>query len=384
MASIRARRGGLAFAVGAASLLTAGCATLPSSGPTAHQIVSQGMRKGAPIAFNVVNLDQTNVEELNASATSEVSSSQGLASLAHGLPRGIIGPGDTLQISLYEVGVSLFSGSRATAAGADSFDSSAHGQEISSVTVDQAGNVRLPFAGTIQVSGMTPMQVEQNIERRLADQSQHPQVVVTVSQSIFSSVVVSGDVRKPGRITLTSGQERIVDAIAAAGGTDQSIDDIVLRFVRNGQRFEERLGDIEPGSATDLVLDPGDRIEVIRAPRTFTVFGAAGKVSEVAFQSARVSLAEAIARAGGPNDAVADSSGIFLFRLGAPLGASHAPNIYRINMLDAKTYFLAQKVALRDKDLIYFANARSNQPSKFVAIISQLFSPVLAARVISQ
>jgi polysaccharide biosynthesis/export protein len=154
--------------------------------------------------------------------------------------------------------------------------------------------------------------------------------------------------------------------------------------VRNGRRSEQRLGDIPTGSADDLVLDPGDRIDVIKSPRSFTVFGATGKVSEVTFDGPSLSLAEALARTQGPNDAAADPTAIFLFRLGAPVGSDGLPSIYRINMIDARTYFLSQRLAMQNKDLIYVANARANQPSKFVAIINQLFSPVVAVRTISQ
>jgi polysaccharide export outer membrane protein len=366
-----------------AVLALAGCAGLPSSGPTAHQILGQAAPRKAPPAFRVVTLDQDHIDALNAAAHAG-SRGGSLASLADAALRGVVGPGDTLSIDLYEVGVSLFSGSRATAAGADAFDASAHGEQIAAVTVDENGDLRLPFAGKIHVAGKTPGEVEQLIEQRLAGQSQHPQVVVSLKDSVYSSVVVSGNVHKPGRIALTPGRERIVDAIAAAGGTETSADDVMLRFSRGGRRIEQRLGDIEAGSGDDLVLDPGDRIDAVRAPRSFTVFGATGKVSEVSFDVPRVSLAEALARSQGPNDAAADPSAIFLFRNGALAGPDGLPTIYRINMLDAKTYFLAQKLSVQDKDLIYIANARANQPGKFVAIINQLFSPAVAVRAISQ
>lgn len=395
MTGLSVGRGSVLLAAVGYSMMLAGCASLPSSGPTAHRILAQAAPKNEPVQFNVVALDQAAVEALNASAEAVDPISSGsvspdavhsglvsprLSSLISAAPRGVIGPGDKLNLTLYEVGISLFSGSHATATAADSFDASAHGQEFAPLSVDADGNIRLPFAGEIHVAGMAPGQVEQAVERQLGGQSQHPQAVVTIESSVFSSAVVTGDVRKPGRITLTPGQERVVDAIASAGGTELPVDDVILRFARGTGRAEQRLGDIAPGSVDDLVLNPGDRIQVVRAPRTFTVFGAPGKVSEVSFESARVSLADAIARVGGPNDAFADPTAIFLFRLGAPAGANGAPNIYRISMLDARTYFLAQKVAMRDKDLIYIASARANQPSKFVAIINQLFSPAVAVR----
>ncbi|HJT52168.1 MAG TPA: polysaccharide biosynthesis/export family protein [Nitrosospira sp.] len=375
-------RGGALLAAVGLSVLTAGCAGLPSSGPTAQRILSQAAPDKGPVQFNVVSLDQASVDALNGSGGPAPSTLSRLNSLDIPLG-GLIGPGDTLHINLFEVGVSLFSGSRATAAAAESFDASAHGQEFPPLTVDADGNIRLPFAGLIRVGGMTPEQVAQAVEQQFVRKSQYPQAVVTIEKSIFSSVIISGDVRKPGRISLTSAKERLVDVIAAAGGTELPIDDVIVRMARGNARAEQRLGGIVPGSIDDLVLNPGDRIEVIRAPRTFTVFGASSKVSEVPFESAHLSLAEAIARAGGPNDAFADPTAIFLFRLNAPAGVNGSPNIYRINMLDPRTYFLAQKVMMQDDDLIYMASARSNQASKFVAIINQLFSPAVAVRAVT-
>jgi polysaccharide biosynthesis/export protein len=42
--------------------------------------------------------------------------------------------------------------------------------------------------------------------------------------------------------------------------------------------------------------------------------------------------------------------------------------------------FLAQRFMMRDQDLLYVGNARANQPSKFVQLLSQLFLPVATVR----
>jgi polysaccharide export outer membrane protein len=70
----------------------------------------------------------------------------------------------------------------------------------------------------------------------------------------------------------------------------------------------------ENDPSQNITIHPGDRIEVIYKPRTFTVFGATGKVSEVPFTVPELSLSEAIARTGGPLDQQSDPNGIFLLR----------------------------------------------------------------------
>ncbi len=159
-----------------------------------------------------------------------------------------------------------------------------------------------------------------------------------------------------------------------------------MRFNRGGRTLEERLGRIRAGAADDLVLVPGDRIELIKRPRSFLVLGASTRVSQVSFETGDLSLAEAVARAGGPTDAVADPSAVFLFRYDpkAPNGPDAAPMIYRLNMMQPASYFLSQRFAIRDKDVIYIANAASNRPAKLVAIINQLFSPFVTARAVSR
>jgi polysaccharide export outer membrane protein len=47
-------------------------------------------------------------------------------------------------------------------------------------------------------------------------------------------------------------------------------------------------------------------------------------------------------------------------------------------MMNAGSYFVAQRFAMRDKDVLYVGNARANQPSKLIQLVSQLFSPIVA------
>jgi polysaccharide export outer membrane protein len=115
------------------------------------------------------------------------------------------------------------------------------------------------------------------------------------------------------------------------------------------------------------------------------VFGATDKVSQVPFQVRSLSLSEAVARVGGPSDTRANPKGIFLFRFEhSPDGKTDKPVIYRLDLMNPQSYFLAQRFTMRDKDLIYFSNSVANPPAKFIALINQLFSPVVTARYLAQ
>ncbi|MDT8870485.1 hypothetical protein RAA17_02985 [Komagataeibacter rhaeticus] len=81
----------------------------------------------------------------------------------------------------------------------------------------------------------------------------------------------------------------------------------------------------------------------------------------------------------------ADPNGIYVFRyenadvlrrLGLPVDekASVAPVVYQLDMMNPSNYFLAQKFMMRDKDLIYIANASSNRFYKFFGLITTVIS----------
>lgn len=374
--------------------VSSACSTLPSSGPTASRIVDGERKEAEQLGFTVIDLTSTTVPSTDQPP---LMSPNGLAALARHGQVDLLGPGDVLSITVYEVGVMLFGNNNTTfgSSPGGSFDPSARGQSLSGVTVRDDGTIQLPYIGKLVVSGRTTAEVERMIVLRLRGSSQAPQALVAVLQNVHNTVLVSGSVAKPGRQSLTLAKERLLDVISAAGGvgTGGGPENTVVRVRRDGRVGEAYLAAIESGGIADLVLLPGDRIDVLRRPRTFSVFGAAGRVSQVPFPSASVSLAEAIAQSGGPDDNRADSTAVFVFRDNAPppdivdtnkAAPAGAPVVYRINFQKPSNYFLAQRFAMRDKDVIFIANARINQTRKLVELFNILFTPVYTIRATVQ
>lgn len=244
--------------------------------------------------------------------------------------------------------------------------------------VDDQGYIQFPYVGRMNVAGQTPPAVQTMIRAALRGKSQDPQVVVTIGQSITNSVIVGGEVAKAGRLVLTTNRESLSDAIALSGGYRGDAKDLVARVDRQGHLFEYRLSDALSGPGRDMRILPGDRIELVRKPLTFSVMGAAGKVDQIPFSAPALSLAEAVTLAGGANPNLGDAKAIFVFRLVPTVDGKEEPVLYHVNLMRAGSLFLSQRFAMRDKDILYVGNASANQPSKLIQIVSQLFSPVVA------
>jgi polysaccharide biosynthesis/export protein len=351
----------------------AGCATLPSSGPTGGQIEKSAAAPNDGTAPIQVIQIHTIGDMPPADPESEI--------LLRDLPpppTDMIGPGDVLDINIYEAGVTLFSGS-SSGAGLNQLGANpgVQVQKLPPTRVDDLGDITIPYAGTLHVAGITTGEVEAMIRNALGRMSQNPQVIVTLNQAITNSIIVGGEVAKPGRLVLQTNRETLSDVIALAGGYRGNAKDLLLRIVRGEQSIDVRVNDLVDNPKLDVRAYPGDRLMLINNPRTYSVLGAPGRVEQVPFSRSSVSLAEAVANAGGVNPGLGNPAAIFVFRYVRDREGNEMPQVYHLNMMKSSSYFLAQRFAMRDKDVLYFGNAAANQPSKVIQLISQLFSPIL-------
>lgn len=344
------------------------CATLPSSGPTGFQITKElGQSQGEIGLVEVKSIDAV-PEAPHRAAVS-------LPNLAPP-PTDMVGPGDVLEVSIYEAGVSLFGGTQSTIA-TPVFDSSAKAHSLPPSRVNDDGDIVIPYAGRLHVVGKTIAEIQDQIRRSLRGFSQNPQVLVTARDMITNSVIVSGEVARPGRLVLQTNRETLSDVVALAGGYRGRAADLELRVRRGQQSAELRMSELLDDPALDVRAYPGDRFTLISDPQAFSVLGAAGRIDQIAFTRTNMTLAQALASAGGANPNLGDPKAIFVFRYVTDADGQKKPVVYHINMMQTGSFFLAQRFVLQDRDVVYFGNARANQPSKLIQLISQLFSPIL-------
>ena len=364
----------------AASMALVGCASLPSSGRTGIEIRRAAVPTPGLYPFPLGEVQtQATIPPPPASPVSSLSTMPPP-------PTDLLGPGDVLNITVYEAGVSLFGTAVRTAAvaGSTAVDTSSTAERLPPLRVDDYGYIRVPFVGRVRAAGHTVAELQSIIQSGLHGMSQDPQVMITVEQSITNSVILAGEVTRPGRLVLSTNRESLIDAIALSGGYRGEAKDAVARVQRDGQTFEIRLSDLLDAPQQDLPIAPGDRITLVSRPQSFSVLGAPNKSEEINFPRGRLTLAEAVALAGGANPNAGDAGAVFVFRYVPQANGPDRPTVYHLNMMRPGTYLLSQRFLMHDRDVLYVGNARANQLTKFVSLLSQLFVPVATARAVTQ
>ena len=226
-----------------------------------------------------------------------------------------VGPGDLLEISVFDIG------------------------ELSKIKVRVAseGLITLPLAGTIAAGGKTAVELEEDVRAALAAKYiRNPHVSVFVLEYHSHRVSVLGAVKKPG-VFEVSGQRSVVDMLAMAEGLTEQADQVVYLI----RKVAKSSGPTAPGSELQVAsegkspqeaivtinldellvngneqlnapLQSGDVIHVPKAG-SFFVGGAVQKPGAYPLKGRNVTVDQAIIEAGGVTN-IADLEGVRIFR----------------------------------------------------------------------
>ena len=131
--------------------------------------------------------------------------------------------------------------------------------------MNQDGTIKVPVVGVVQVSGLDLNQIERKIIQQLGNQVQEPEVIVEFDAPRTHTVMVSGELKQPGRVSMLEDVRTVVDAINKAGGPLASATgtanqlQVVVR--RHGQVIlTSQLSDLLAGS--DIAVQKSDEIVV--------------------------------------------------------------------------------------------------------------------------
>jgi polysaccharide export outer membrane protein len=369
------------------SAVLAGCGYLPTAGPTTSQVIDQGVQENQ-VRYDVVDVNANVVATLLAQPAESFRRRFGRNGKP---PPPKIGIGDTVSVSIWEAaGGGLFGASPT-----DHVSAGSRNVTIPEQVVARDGAISVPFAGRVPMAGRSTVEVQRTIEQRLAEKAIEPQVIVTITKSVTNAATVSGEVVNGTRVPLSVNGDRLLDLIALAGGAKSSVYDTFIRLSRNGVTAALPMERLVSDPAENIYAQPGDVLTLVRVPQTYSVLGATGQNAQLTFNAERITLVEALAKAGGLQDLRSDPAGVFLFRFepptivaalnATPLGTGPdrtSPVVYRLDMSDANAYFLAQRFPVEDKDIIYVANAKLNELQKFFTLLNTITGPVITGIVV--
>lgn len=167
-----------------------------------------------------------------------------MAALANGQNEYVVGTGDVLRINVWRE------------------------PELSqTVVVRPDGKISLPLVDEVQVSGLTPRQIQELLQEKWKSFLTTPQVTIAVSEIHSRMVYITGEVVKAGAYSLLI-PITVLQLIARAGGFTQFADrkNIIIMRKKNGNeaRFRFNYNMVIQGRRIDqnLVLEPGDTVVV--------------------------------------------------------------------------------------------------------------------------
>jgi len=380
----------------ALALACSSCTFLPSSGPSASRIRKDAATRPSDNSYQLVKLEGQNLQTLKSfnpkpsylsAGGRELDTlfrNRGIQNIGDGHPLSILA-GDIIEVHIFETGGGLFS----PLAG----EGQSGGSPITRLPpqrIDGSGEITIPYVGRLKAIGKAPGELEAEIKEKLREKTVEPQVIVGITTREGGDLIsVGGDVKRASQIPVSQAGTRLIDAITAAGGTDVRPHQTMVSVTRNHVTRADSLQDVYDRPEKNIQLQPGDTVLLRNRPLTFLVFGAGGKVGNFPIDIEDLSLAEALARSGGPRDLQANPGAIFIYRLESssflkaigrePLLGSetHVPVIYQLELQDPSGFFLAKNFLVRDKDIIYYSTAGSVGVTKFMGLINTFLAPAM-------
>ena len=186
--------------------------------------------------------------------------------------------------------------------------------------VDADGSISFPLIGRVEAAGTTLSELQQRITTMLsAGYIKNPQVRAEINQYKSQFVYVIGEVRAPGKITMTGTTMTLLEALALAGSPTANASNEVIVVHPNrpnaatatpgtdidGARVTVNRKDLELGKVgQDVVLQDGDIINVPSAQH-FYITGMVRNPGTFVLDPG-ISIQQAIALAGGLNERGSD------------------------------------------------------------------------------
>ncbi len=250
--------------------------------------------------------------------------------------------------------------------------------EIAGTTVHKDGFVHMPVIGKLKAEGLSIIEFADALQAEAGKYLVSPAVSVEMLHYASQKFYVLGMVPKPGAFPV-DGDTTLLEGLGLAGGVAPEGDLEGAYVLRNNDLLPISLADMMlRGDVTrNIFMRDGDVVFVPdNADKKVYVLGEVREPSVVPITREKVTLAEALATAGGPTMAEGRSEMSIL------RGGHAKPIVYTVDMEDALLF--DEQIALRPGDRVIVAPTGLSTASKYMKQILPFLQGVQALGIATQ
>ncbi|WP_415922463.1 polysaccharide biosynthesis/export family protein [Tateyamaria sp. SN6-1] len=247
---------------------------------------------------------------------------------------------------------------------------------INGLTVSPAGTIFVPYLNEVPVRGQTPEAARERISQDLELVVPDAQVQLSVSAGPDNSVDAVRGFASPGTYPLPNRNYSLLSLISVAGGISDSLENPLVRVIRDGKTYEIRADTLFDRASTNVVLRGGDKVIVEEDERYFVALGATGTETIVPFNREHITAIEALALLGGISDSRANPKGVLILReySGKQVrsdgsGPDRQQVVFTIDLTSADGLFAANKFQVNPRDLVVATESPVNSVRTIFGLI---------------
>ena len=308
--------------------------------------------------------------------------------------------GDIVNIHIWESGpTGLFRTDSKNYSSKDNSSSSIAKTTLPPQTIDNKGNIYIPYVGRIKASDLNISELENKIYQSISLKANNPQVYV---DGVFLSraVTILGDIAKPQSYEI-KGHEKIIDIISLIG-IKNDFSGYLVTLSRNSTSQSISLNSLYSNPINNIKLNPEDIVRFDYNPLKVTVLGASNSNKLVKFGPDNSSLLNILGEVFGINNYRGDIRRVYIFRKTTPgidyrealksnsrlnvsifddgsAGLGFVEKDYALLSIDLSSknsLIYSSDLKIYDDDIIIISNNSIYESQRILSIIGSIFTPV--------
>ena len=219
--------------------------------------------------------------------------------------------------------------------------------------ISTSGTFFYPYVGELKAAGLTAQELRAEITTRLSEKIlTNPQVDVKITSYRSRTIFVSGEVKNSGFVAFNEIPLTLPEALNRVGGLSEKADASNIMLRRAGVVYTiDYLSAFKSNLPLErILLKPGDQLWVPSVDdQSVYVLGEVGTQAAFSLKMGRLSLMEAVTRAGGVQAVTASARSLYVIRN----TSSNRIDVFHLDAKNAMAFAVADRFALKPRDIVY-------------------------------